>query len=104
MSEERTFGIERKMGGNQVSTMHAKRLILSLTAVLFLVLGLVPLISLFTSSLMVNGALSLDSYRGFWWTSPRPQQLFGRSLLLAELSTLGATLLSLPLGILFAKL
>ena len=90
------------MGKKRVSTMHAKRLTLNLTAVLFLGLGLAPLIALFASSLIVDGTLSLERYRNLW-TSPHLWQLFGRSLLLAGLSTLGATLLGVPLGILFSK-
>lgn len=102
MSEGYTFGIGRGMGKKRVSTMHAKQLTLNLTAALFLGLGLAPLIALFVSSLIVDGTLSLERYQNLW-TSPRLWQLFGRSLLLAGLSTLGAALCGVPLGILFGK-
>lgn len=82
--------------------MYAKPATLTFTALLFLGIGLAPLIALLVSSLNVDGAFGLDRYQSLW-SSPKPWQLFGHSLLLAGLTTLTAVGLGVPLGILFGK-
>ncbi|NOU20284.1 MAG: iron ABC transporter permease [Methyloglobulus sp.] len=82
--------------------MFAKPATLTLTALLFLGMGLAPLMALWVSSLSVDGAFGLDRYLQLW-SSPKPLQLFGHSLLLAGLTTLIVTVLGVPLGILFGK-
>jgi len=82
--------------------MFAKPATLTLTALLFLSVSLAPLIALLVSSLSVDGAFGLDRYQ-YLLSSSQPRQLFGHSLLLAGLSTLAATVLGVPLGILFGK-
>lgn len=82
--------------------MFAKPATLTLTALLFLGIGLAPLMTLLVSSLSVDGAFGLDRYQHLW-SSPKPLQLFGHSLLLAGLTTLIVTVLGVPLGILFGK-
>src|SRR5574343_1461064 len=82
--------------------MFAKPAPLTLTIMLFLGIGLTPLMALLVSSLSVDGAFSLDRYQ-YLWSSPKPLQLFGHSLLLAGLTTLIVTVLGVPLGILFGK-
>jgi iron(III) transport system permease protein len=82
--------------------MCSRRITLTLAAALLLVLGLAPLIVLFASSLTVDGAFGLDRYRDLW-ASPRLLRLFGRSVLLAGLSSFIAILLGVPLGLLFGK-
>ena len=82
--------------------MRAKPVTLILAAALLLGLGLTPLLVLFASSLTVDGAFGLDRYRDLW-ASPRLPRLFGRSVLLAGLATLGAIGLGVPLGLLFGK-
>ncbi len=90
------------MNEKYLSIMCAKRLTLTVTAMLLVGFGLTPLIVMFVSSLNMNGAFSLERYLELW-TSPRPPQLLGRSALLAGLSTAIATCLGIPLGILLGK-
>lgn len=82
--------------------MGSRRLTLTLAATLFLGLGLAPLVVMFASSLTVDGMFGLDRYRDLW-ASPRLPRLFGRSVLLAGLATLGALGLGVPLGLLLGK-
>jgi iron(III) transport system permease protein len=82
--------------------MGSRRLTLSLTAALFLGLGLAPLMVMFAPSLTVDETFGLDRYRDLW-ASPRLPQLFGRSVLLAGLATLGTIGLGVPIGLLLGK-
>ena len=82
--------------------MFAKPATLTSTALLFLGIGLAPLMALLVSSLSVDGVFGLDRYQHLW-SSPKPLQLFGHSLLLSGLTTLIVTVLGVPLGILSGK-
>lgn len=82
--------------------MCVKRLILNVTVTLLIGFGLTPLVVMLVSSLTMNGMFSLDRYLDLW-TSARFPHLFGRSLLLAGLSTAIATLLGVLLGIMIGK-
>jgi len=82
--------------------MFAKPATLTLTALLFLGIGLAPLMALLVLSLNIDGAFGLDRFQHLW-SSPKPWQLFGHSLLLAGLASLIVIVLGVPLGILFGK-
>ncbi|MFQ5875519.1 MAG: ABC transporter permease, partial [Dehalococcoidia bacterium] len=80
----------------------AKRTILTWIAALLGVIGLLPILVMFGKSLLVEGHISLASYRGLL-ASVRQWTLIGHSLALSSLTTLLATAIGLPLGILLAK-
>jgi ABC-type spermidine/putrescine transport system permease subunit II len=77
--------------------MKPERLALSLTIALLLGLGVAPLLAMITASVTVDGGFSLAHYQTLF-TAERTWRLLGRSLLLASLTTLGAALLGVPLG------
>lgn len=80
----------------------AKRLTLLLAAVLLVGIGLLPILVMLAKSLSVDGHLSFDYYRSVF-SSSRSWGLLKQSLVLAFLTTLSATTVGLPLGILLGK-
>lgn len=68
----------------------------------FLSLGLVPLLTLVGQSFNVSGEFSADRYLAAW-SLPKTYALWGHSLALAGLTTLGAVMLGVPLGVLLGK-
>ncbi len=79
-----------------------RRVILSAALLVLTILGLAPIIVMFASSLIGDGAFSLQNYRGLFAAS-RSWHLLSNSLALALATALISTLAGLPLGLLFAK-
>ncbi|HEV2130193.1 MAG TPA: ABC transporter permease subunit, partial [Longimicrobiaceae bacterium] len=82
--------------------MIAERATLSLVVGILVAAGLLPLLAVVVGSLTVDGRFSLAYYEALL-TSCQQWHLLGNSLLLASLVAAAATLVGLPLGILFAK-
>ena len=80
----------------------AKRAFLICILLLFLIVGLLPVLSMLFKSVTVEGHLDLTSYKGLL-TSRRQWILMGHSLLLSSLVTALVTAIGLPMGILFGK-
>lgn len=80
----------------------AKRAILAAAAILLAVIGLLPILVMFAKSLLVDGRVSFAYYQGLLATG-RPWTLLGNSFALSVPTTLLATMIGLPLGILFAR-
>ena len=81
--------------------MSRRVILLAVVAVLVLV-GVLPILDMLGKSLIVDGRLSLGFYSGLV-ASRRDWTLLGHSVSLAALTTLLATAVGLPLGILFGK-
>ncbi len=86
------------MGG----LLTVKLTVLWIAVVILAVAGLVPLLTMFLQSVVVDGQFNLSFYAQVV-TSSRQWSLLGNSLILASLTTLGTTLVGLPLGILLGK-
>ena len=82
--------------------MRTRQVVLGLAAVLLLIAGLLPLLVMCAKSITIDGRVSLAHYRDLL-ASGRPWMLMAHSLALASLTTLCATAIGLPLGILFSK-
>ncbi len=79
-----------------------RRMFLGLVAVLLVVIGLLPVLSMLFRSVIADGRFTLESYRGLL-ASTRQWRLMGNSLALASLVTVLTLLAGVPLGILFGK-
>ncbi len=79
-----------------------KRAILTSIVLLLAVVGLLPLLMMFAESLLVEGQLSFVNYQGLL-ASGRSWTLLGRSLELAALTVVLATVVGVPLGVLLGK-
>ena len=82
--------------------MRTRPVVLTSAAVLLLIAGLLPLVVMCAKSVSIDGRVSLAHYRDLL-ASARPWVLMTHSLVLASLTTLCATAIGLPLGILFSK-
>jgi iron(III) transport system permease protein len=80
----------------------AKRVFLIAVAISLGVIGLLPILVMFVKSLLVNGRVSFAYYQSLLATG-RPWTLLGHSFALSVPTTLLATGIGLPLGILFAR-
>ncbi len=80
----------------------ARRLFLTLIAILIVVTGAAPVCSMLVKSLFVGGRFSLSSYAGLL-TSVRHWTLMGHSLALSSLVMALTVVVGVPLGILFGK-
>ena len=79
-----------------------RRVILSGTLVVLLLIGIAPIAVMFARSLTVDGAFSFENYRHLLATG-RSWKLLGSGLTLALSTALISVLVGLPLGLLFAK-
>ena len=79
-----------------------KRFTLILVVLLLVCIGLLPIFVMFVKSMMVDGQISLASYKGLL-VSGREWTLIGNSFALSLLTALLTTAIGLPLGILLAK-
>lgn len=79
-----------------------QRITLTATVVLLLVIGVAPLLAMFTASVMIDGKPSLVHYQALV-SSHRAWSLLGQSLTLSFLTVLCGTVLGVPLGILLGK-
>ncbi|MGH8572893.1 MAG: hypothetical protein ACREX8_09995, partial [Gammaproteobacteria bacterium] len=82
--------------------MNAQRITLSAIAALLLVIGVAPLLAMFTASVTIDGTLSLMYYQALV-SSRRAWALLGQSLTLSSLTALCGTAIGIPLGILLGK-
>ncbi len=80
----------------------AKRIVMSSVLVVLIVAGLLPVVAMVLKSMTVDGHLSLENYKGLL-TLGRAQTLIGHSFALSLLTTVFATVIGLPLGILLGK-
>ncbi len=80
----------------------AKRLVLTSVAILLAVAGLLPILAMLVKSVMVDDHFSLAFYQELL-ASGREVTLMRHSMALSTLTTLFATVIGLPLGILLAK-
>ena len=80
-----------------------KRLTLWAAAAALAVIGLLPLLTMVTNSLVVNGVFSLQAYQALWESGSEQLALMGNSILLSLYVTLLATIMGVPLGILLGK-
>ncbi|NOY26060.1 MAG: iron ABC transporter permease [Oligoflexia bacterium] len=80
----------------------ARRLVLGSVVVVLLIIGLAPLISMITASLLVDGHFTFSAYRGLLG-SAHQWTLMGHSLLLSTLVTVFAVGLGVPLGLLLGR-
>ena len=80
----------------------AKRLFLSSVVLLLLLIGLLPLLSMFIGSLQSDGHFTLEAYEGLL-RSPHQWELMQHSMILSSAVTLATTLFGVPLGLLFGK-
>lgn len=79
-----------------------QRITLLATVVLLLVIGVAPILAMFTASVIIDGKLSLVHYQALV-SSHRAWALLGHSLTLSSLTALCGTVLGVPLGILLGK-
>jgi len=79
-----------------------KRAFLALIVTGFVIIGILPVLSMLFQSVMVQGSFSLASYAGLL-SSARQWVLMGHSLALAALVTGFGVLTGVPLGILLGK-
>jgi len=79
-----------------------QRITLTATVVLLLVIGVAPILAMFTASVMIDGKPSLVHYQALV-SSHRAWVLLGHSLTLSSLTALCGTVLGVPLGILLGK-
>ena len=82
--------------------LNAQRITLSAIAALVLVIGVAPLLAMFTASVTIDGTLSLMHYQALA-SSRRAWALLGQSLTLSSLTALCGTALGVPLGVLLGK-
>ena len=82
--------------------MNQKRLTLWLVATILVLVGLLPVLSMLVESLMPNGHLSLEAYRGIL-TSGRQWMLMGNSIALALCVTFLTVVIGVPVGVLLGK-
>jgi len=80
----------------------ARRVFLTFMVILFLVIGMLPVLSMLIKSLVVDGHLSLASYEGLL-ISAHQWTLMGHSMLLSSLVTVLTVATGVPLGILLGK-
>jgi iron(III) transport system permease protein len=80
-----------------------KRVTLAAAAALLAVIGLLPLLTMVSSSVVVDGSFSLKAYQALWESSGQQWVLMGHSVLLCLLVTFLATIVGVPLGILLGK-
>ena len=80
----------------------ARRVFLTFIVLLFLVIGLLPVLSMLMKSVIVDGRFSLAPYRGLL-TSARQWTLMGHSIALSVLVTGLTAVVGMPLGILLGK-
>jgi len=80
----------------------AKRVILFLAVFILIIVGFLPLVVMLVRSIMVEGHVSLAAYRELLNTG-REWRLLGHSFALSFLTAMFATLVGLPLGILFGR-
>jgi iron(III) transport system permease protein len=79
-----------------------RRVVLIGIVLLLALVGLVPMIVMLARSLTPHGTISLELYRDLV-ASARPWRLLRNSLALASLTTVLATALGVPLGVLFRR-
>lgn len=79
-----------------------KRAILSLVVLLIFIVGALPLLSMITDSLFLNGHFSLAAYRHVL-TSARQWKFMGNSFLLSLLVTLITVGVGVPLGLILGR-
>ncbi len=82
--------------------LNAQQITLSAIAALLLVIGVAPLLAMFTASVTIDGTLSLMYYQALV-SSRRAWALLGQSLTLSSLTALCGTGLGVPLGVLLGK-
>lgn len=82
--------------------MRLKHFILLLIVFLFLVIGFLPLLVMLIKSITVNSNISFANYK-MLFSSSREWTLLWHSFILSLLTTLFATAIGMPLGILFGK-
>jgi len=80
-----------------------KRLTLIVAAVLLAVIGLLPVLTMVTSTFYAGGRLSLNAYQELLGSGKLHVTLMARSLLLSSLVTFFATAVGVPLGVLLGK-
>ncbi|MCP4710487.1 MAG: iron ABC transporter permease [Planctomycetes bacterium] len=79
-----------------------QRAVLVTVVLLLVVIGLLPLLVMFSGSVFVDGRLSLEPYKNLL-NSTHQWNLLAHSLVLSTLTAFLCTLIGMPLGILFAK-
>ena len=82
--------------------LRTRRVILSGTLVVLVLIGIAPIAVMFARSLTLDGAFSFENYRHLLATG-RSWKLLGNSLTLALLTALISVFVGLPLGLLLAK-
>jgi iron(III) transport system permease protein len=80
----------------------ARRAFLTFIVILLLTIGMLPVLSMLTKSVSVEGHFSLEAYRGLL-TSRHQWALMGHSMYLSVLVTVLTTAVGLPLGILLER-
>ena len=80
----------------------AKRIVLSSVLAVLIVAGLLPVLAMGVESIIVDGRFSLGNDKALL-TLGRAQTLISHSVALSLLTTFFATIIGLPLGILFGK-
>ncbi len=79
-----------------------KRALLTFIAVLFIVIGIGPVLSMLGKSVIVDGNFNLQAYAGVM-TSAHQWRLMGHSMALSSLVTILTVSVGVPLGILLGK-
>ena len=79
-----------------------KRFTLSLIVIVFVVIGLLPILRMFINSVMVNGQVSLLNYKALL-SSGRAWALLKNSLELSILTTIIAMVIGVPMGLIIGK-
>jgi iron(III) transport system permease protein len=82
--------------------VNAKQLTLLLTAVLIAGIALTPLLAMIAASVTIDGKISFFHYQTLL-SSGRTWRLFGHSVALSFLTSLCASALGMPLGVLFGQ-
>ena len=79
-----------------------RQVTLAVAVAVLVLVGLLPLMAMLGRSLVVDGDFTLKAYEALWQSGGQ-LNLMSNSLVLSSAVTLLATLLGVPLGVLFGK-